>query len=130
MQGELAGWHLKIQAMVAEEHANLLSDASYLDATFRDLIRLLDMKILKEPAFAEVPLDSEKLATNEDEGGVTGTVVITTSHGAIHTWPLRRRFAMDIFSCKEFSEDKALAFICDRLRVVKELHDFERRYWP
>jgi S-adenosylmethionine/arginine decarboxylase-like enzyme len=130
MRGECAGWHLTIQAVVAEDHVPLLSDASYLDAMFRDLIALLKMEILVEPTFADVPLDPARLATDDDEGGVTGTVVITTSHGAIHTWPLRQRFAMDVFSCQEFDPEQALAFICDRLRVAAERHQFDERAWP
>ena len=130
MRGELAGWHFTIQAVVAEEHAGLLNDPTYLDTFFRELVVLLDMEILVEPNFAQVPLDPDKLAGDSDDGGVTGTVVITTSHGAIHTWPLRKRFALDVFSCKAFDESKALGFVCDRLRVVKECHDFFERPWP
>lgn len=130
MRGECAGWHLKLQAIVAEEHAALLGDVSFLDSMFRDLIDLLHMEILVEPTFREVPLDPHKLSTDSDDGGVTGTVVITTSHGAIHTWPLRHRFALDVFSCKEFDPDKALAFLCDRMRVVAARHQFDERLWP
>jgi hypothetical protein len=38
----------------------------------------------------------------EDEGGVTGVCVLSTSHCSIHTWPLRPFFVMDVYSCRDF----------------------------
>lgn len=43
--------------------------------------------------------------------GVTGIVIIATSHISIHTYPYDKTFFLDIFSCKAFDEEKALAFI-------------------
>jgi S-adenosylmethionine decarboxylase len=38
----------------------------------------------------------------EDEGGVTGICVLSTSHCSIHTWPLRPFFVLDVYSCRDF----------------------------
>ena len=52
----------------------------------------------------EVETEIAKLGVEpfEDEGGVTGVCVLSTSHCAIHTWPLRPFFVMDIYSCRDF----------------------------
>jgi S-adenosylmethionine decarboxylase len=70
----------------------------------RELIGLLGMRMLGEPHLYEVETEIAKLGVEpfEDEGGVTGVCVLSTSHCAIHTWPLRPYFVMDVFSCRDF----------------------------
>lgn len=41
--------------------------------------------------------------------GVSGVVVITESHVTIHTWPEHAYAAVDIFSCSEKLDQKAIA---------------------
>jgi len=43
---------------------------------------------------------------------------ITTSHISLHGWPLRGAFMMDIFSCKDFDAEAALALVKEGLGVV------------
>ena len=50
----------------------------------------------------------------EDEGGVTGIGVLSTSHCAVHTWPLRSFFVMDVYSCRDFDVDIVRAMVGDR----------------
>ena len=45
----------------------------------------------------------------EEDSGVTGFVVIAESHISVHTFPHRRYVNIDIFSCKSFDNQKALA---------------------
>ena len=45
----------------------------------------------------------------EEDAGVSGFVIIAESHISIHTFPLRNYVNVDIFSCKEFDCDRALA---------------------
>lgn len=130
MHGTIAGWHLICDALVAPEHADVLSDVPYLDTMFRDLVQLLGMEILVEPAFRSVPLDPAKLESGSDEGGVTGTAVITTSHLSIHTWPLRQRFSLDVYSCKQFSQEVVVDFLKERLHVVQRSTSWIIRTWP
>jgi S-adenosylmethionine decarboxylase len=49
--------------------------------------------------------------------GISGLVLIAESHIAIHTFPVLDYFSMDIFSCKNFDHEKALAYIRDALDV-------------
>ena len=44
-----------------------------------------------------------------DDAGVSGFVIIAESHISIHTFPRRNYVNIDIFSCKSFDCEKALA---------------------
>jgi S-adenosylmethionine/arginine decarboxylase-like enzyme len=130
MHGSIAGWHLIYDAQVEAEHTPRLADPAFLETAFRDLVKLLDMEILVEPAFRAVDPDPSKLETEHDEGGVTGVCVITTSHISIHTWPLRGKFSMDVYSCKKFEESMVQAFLKDRFGVVRRSSHWVMRIWP
>ena len=47
----------------------------------------------------------------EQDWGVSGFVMIAESHISIHTFPDRSYTNIDIFSCKDFDEEKALTLI-------------------
>lgn len=57
--------------------------------------------------------------------GISGVVVISTSHLSIHTWPEYRYAAMDIFSCGDVVQPQAAidhltqVFGAERISVVK-----------
>jgi len=65
----------------------------------------------------KVPLRESRLSNGEDEGGWSIIAPITTSHMAIHTWPLRGAFMLDIFSCRPFSMTRAEHIVRERLGV-------------
>jgi S-adenosylmethionine decarboxylase len=95
------GRHVKVLGRGAAE---LLADAKNVEATLRELIDLLGMRLLGAPHLYEVETEIAKLGVEpfEDEGGVTGVCVLSTSHCTIHTWPLRPFFVMDVYSCRDF----------------------------
>src|SRR5579871_6873801 len=95
------GRHVKVLGRGAP---GLLGDAGVVESTLRELISLLGMRMLGEPHLYEVETEIAKLGVEpfEDEGGVTGVCVLSTSHCAIHTWPLRPYFVLDVFSCRDF----------------------------
>ena len=99
------GRHVKV---LGRGTAALLADAKNVEATLRELIEILGMRLLGEPHLYEVETEIAKLGVEpfEDEGGVTGVCVLSTSHCTIHTWPLRPYFVMDVYSCRDF--DSAL----------------------
>ena len=49
----------------------------------------------------------------EEDSGITGFVVIAESHISVHTFPHRRYVNIDIFSCKSFDSEKAMADVQD-----------------
>jgi S-adenosylmethionine decarboxylase len=70
----------------------------------QSMVSRLGMRLLGEPHLYEVEEEIEKLNVEpfEDEGGVTGVAVLSTSHCAVHTWPLRSFFVLDVYSCRDF----------------------------
>ncbi len=117
-----AGTHLIIDGYVKDAS---VFNAVALENMFRGLVDALGMTILKGPDFIEVPVDEEKLRNSQetgeflDEGGITGTAIISTSHLSIHCWPLQKFFSLDSFSCKDFDASKALGIIEKVLDVEK-----------
>lgn len=108
------GRHIKV---LGRGSASLLGHASTVEGMLRDLIEILGMRILGEPHMYEVETEIAKLGVEpfEDEGGVTGVCVLSTSHCAIHTWPLRPYFVMDVYSCRDFDVARVKRHLEERL---------------
>ena len=81
----------------------------------RKLVKKIDMKIIKGPFAGYV--------TKEGNRGITGVVMIETSHIAIHVWDetLPALVQCDVYSCAEFSSNEGLAEFID-MEVVKMDH--------
>ncbi len=118
--GKSVGVHLIMDGFVRDSASftkeNILS-------LFDKIISALEMKALDKAHIYEIDTDPEilkrvELTGNfEDEGGITGVIVISTSHISIHCWPLQRLFRLDAFSCKSFNADLAEAIIRNSLGV-------------
>jgi S-adenosylmethionine/arginine decarboxylase-like enzyme len=130
MHGMFAGWHLTYDAITEPDKAAGLNDIEFLERVLLDLVEMLGMDVLDGPRLQKVELDRAKLETDEDEGGVRGTVVLSASHISIHTWPLRHRFSLDAFSCREYDEDAVQAFLKERMFVKKRSSHWIKRLWP
>ena len=81
----------------------------------RKLVKKIDMKIIKGPFAGYV--------TKEGNRGITGVVMIETSHIAIHVWDetLPALVQCDVYSCAEFSSNEVLAEFID-MEVIKIDH--------
>ena len=81
----------------------------------RKLVKKIDMKIIKGPFAGYV--------TKEGNRGITGVVMIETSHIAIHVCDetLPALVQCDVYSCAEFSSNEVLAEFID-MEVVKMDH--------
>ena len=68
----------------------------------RELVKKIDMKIIKGPYEAYV--------SKEGNRGITGVVMIETSHIAIHIWDeiSPALVQCDVYSCAEFSSNEVL----------------------
>jgi S-adenosylmethionine decarboxylase len=108
------GRHVKVLGRGAPD---LLGNAKVVETTLRELIGILGMRMLGEPHLYEVETEIAKLNVEpfEDEGGVTGVCVLSTSHCAIHTWPLRPYFVMDVYSCRDFDPSAVEQHLSARL---------------
>jgi S-adenosylmethionine decarboxylase len=51
--------------------------------------------------------------SGEEDWGISGVVLIAESHISIHTFPEKQFVTLDIFSCRDFVIEDAIAFFCD-----------------
>jgi S-adenosylmethionine decarboxylase len=124
-----AGLHLIFDGYVKDAS---VFNSEKLTEIFKRLADALEMQIILGPEFLEVELDPTKLQSDvfQDEGGITGMCVISTSHMSIHCWPLRKCFSMDVFSCKTFDADKAKSLVESLLDVEKMSTVSVNRFFP
>ena len=114
--------HLKVLGFGCPER---LGDAEFVTQFLKDAVERVGMRPLGEPMVHDVALDVEKLGQElfEDEGGVTCQIVgyhtLSTSHLAIHTWPLRKEFHFDLYSCRLFDAEDLIQFISERFHVTQ-----------
>ncbi|MCC7534917.1 MAG: S-adenosylmethionine decarboxylase [Deltaproteobacteria bacterium] len=108
------GRHIKV---LARGDAALLGKATVVESMLQDLVSRLGMRMLGEAHMYEVETEIAKLGVEpfEDEGGVTGVAVLSTSHCSIHTWPLRPFFVMDVYSCRDFDASVVESLLVDKL---------------
>jgi S-adenosylmethionine decarboxylase len=108
------GRHVKVLGRGSPE---LLGNAKAVESTLGELVGLLGMRLLGAPHLYEVETEIAKLGVEpfEDEGGVTGVCVLSTSHCTIHTWPLRPFFVMDVYSCRDFDAALVEAHLARKL---------------
>lgn len=83
-----------------------LGNVEHVKATITALVEACGMRALGLHAY-DVDIEIAKLRAEpfEDEGGITVVGVLSTSHAAIHTWPARGFFVLDVYSCRDFDPD-------------------------
>lgn len=110
------GRHIKV---LGRGSPSRMGDAKVVESMLRDLIDVLGMRLLDKAHMYEVETEISKLGVEpfEDEGGVTGVCVLSTSHCSIHTWPLRPFFVMDVYSCRDFDSKAVEKFLMDRIEA-------------
>ena len=103
--------HLIIRAEVNRP----ITSEKELKRWLRKLVKKIDMKIIKGPYTAHV--------SKEGNRGVTGVVMIETSHIAIHVWDeiSPALVQCDVYSCAEFSSNEVLTEFVN-MEVVKIDH--------
>ena len=91
--------HLIIRAEVNSP----ISTEKEIKKWLRNVVKKIDMNIIKGPYASYV--------TKEGNRGVTGVVMIETSHIAIHVWDEESPALVqcDVYSCAEFSSNTVLA---------------------
>ena len=103
--------HLIIRA---EVNRPLVTERS-VKQWLRNLVKKIDMNIIKGPYAAYV--------SKEGNCGMTGIVMIETSHIAIHIWDENRPALVqcDVYSCADFSSNEVLAEFMN-MEVIKIDH--------
>ena len=91
--------HLIIRAEVNSP----ISTEKEIKKWLRNVVKKIDMKIIKGPYASYVQKEGNR--------GITGVVMIETSHISIHVWDEERPALVqcDVYSCAEFSSNEVLA---------------------
>ena len=106
-------------------HADTLNDKDTLHALLHEIIDAVGMTVLADGEMVGVEVDPEKADSCHDCGGITGVKVthsgysvLSTSHIAIHTWPLHQRFLFDLASCHDFEPDVVEKLLVEKLGMT------------
>lgn len=117
MDDSTKGRHLIVTGFAGSEFSSRLDDPDHVATFLQEVVEAANMHVLMGPHVVRVPLEPGKACSDEDCGGVTGVVVLSTSHASIHTWPLHGRVSFDLYSCHDFDPDVVLQLLIDRLGV-------------
>jgi len=124
MQDLYAGWHYTYDAVVEAEHAARLIDLDYLRQTLLHVAEAIDMPVLADPVLHDVVLEGD------EEDGVSGVVLGAKGHVTVHTWPLRQRLAVDVFSRVRYGHLEVEKMLRDRFNVKMRSSHWIMRNWP
>lgn len=109
--GQPYGPHLTIDAYGCERER-----LASLDVVFGFLDRMPDVIGMQK---ITQPYVFKHLAEPDPEWGITGVVIIATSHCSFHSYPLLGIAFVDIFSCKTFDVENALAYMDECFKPQK-----------
>lgn len=89
--------------------ANPPKDPGWVKDWLADLVDRIDMKIMINPV--------AEYCDEPNNEGVTGFVVITTSHISIHIWDTGL-VHLDVFSCRHFDTNDLICYITDCFEII------------
>tara|TARA_Y100000310_G_scaffold328883_1_gene397740 strand:+ start:306 stop:689 length:384 start_codon:yes stop_codon:yes gene_type:complete len=98
-----------------------LNDIEFVKRFLEKTVKKVKMKSISKPLVLEYKA-KEKL-----EGGITGMIILAESNMTLHTYPGKKAFFLDIFSCKEFDIENTMKFLIKELKVVKYKYKFLKR---
>jgi len=117
------GQHVKV---LGEGDPARLGSVAAVRGMLASLVERVGMRALSDAHTYDVAVDLSKLGKEpfEDEGGVTGVIVLSTSHIAVHTWPARPFLVLDLFSCRPFDTGAVLSHLVEHLGLREAVvHD-------
>lgn len=97
------GKHIKYQVYGAAFEN--LKDVPLVERLLTELVHASGMRLLDRPCVYDIRQELERMGVDPDPKepeGVTGIVVLSTSHAAVHTWPHRGYAVVDVYSCADF----------------------------
>ena len=110
--------HLLINAQIKDPPGP--NDCDRISEFMKGMVEHVRMKVMLEPitAWCDEP-------GNE---GITSTVILTTSHCAMHIWnlpePKLSMMQFDLYSCAPFEVNEVIDFICRHFKVEKAAFKF------
>ena len=94
--------HLMLELYGCDRH--ILSDEALVRRVLDEYPAHVDMEKVSPVHLYQIE------TSNPLDAGLSGFVVIAQSHISLHAWPEYGEVDIDICSCKEFSQEDALAF--------------------
>lgn len=128
MKGEIAGWHLSIQALVEESFD--LGDPEVLRAVLLEVFKLCELEPIVRPLVREAPRDATLVDADPIGGGLIGFSRAELAYLSVHIWPEHNRLLLDLFSCKSFDDQLVAKYVTTRLRATKYTAIVLEREWP
>lgn len=95
-----------------------LDDVSFVYKYLDSVPDLIDMQKISPPFVISYKGDPDPT-----EWGVTGFVLIATSHVSVHTYPAKHFVFVDLFSCKSFDIGAALEFTKKYFNIQQASHE-------
>lgn len=92
-----------------------ISDIKFVNDLLNELPDFIDMKKISEPSVIFYPGSEGTF----DKGGISGFVLIATSHITVHTFIEQEHVFFDIFSCKNFDVKKATSYLIEKFEAKK-----------
>jgi len=105
------GVHLVIDGYVRDPK---VFKEAILSVLIHELVGALGLTIVHGPVFAKARASE----LTGDLGSLQGFALLTTSHIAVHCWPLQRFFSLDVYARQSFDTDRARMIIDDTLDVM------------
>ena len=94
--------HLMLELYGCDRH--ILSDESLVKSVLEEYPARVEMERVSPVHLYQIE------TSNPLDAGLSGFVVIAQSHISLHAWPEYGEVDIDICSCKEFSQEEAIAF--------------------
>lgn len=118
------GQHLTVDLYGAD--SIILDDQGLIAAWLDVMVDRIGMVKIVNPGLTNPTVTRYDSPKGPGDSGVTGFILITTSHISIHTYPLLGFAAVDIFSCKRFDLHRALDEIKEMFKPERwgcQVHD-------
>lgn len=130
------GRHIILQIYGADFDA--LRNIRLAEKFLTQTVLATESRPLDEPWVYDIKTELEAQGEEPDPRepeGVTGIVVLSTSHVAIHTWPHRGYAVADAYSCRDFDPSVVLKVVeriypHQRLKVTDVSHALEMPELP
>lgn len=115
-------YHKKGNHLILDGYSNKnLDDKKEIKKFLNKTVKQIKMKALSKPYVKKYN------APVKSESGITGTIILAESNITIHTYPQKKWFALDIFSCKEFNINKTLKYLKKELGITNYKSKLLRR---
>jgi S-adenosylmethionine/arginine decarboxylase-like enzyme len=102
-------------------HKHLLVKAT-IETPFKDVFKgnkfMID--IIEEIGMVQVTEARSVYINDLGNEGLTGSVNLATSHIAYHVWDVNKLLMLDVYSCKDFDQNKVLTVV-DKYFKIKDI---------